>query len=40
MNNNVIVDEKINIIKRYFMAKLTWRFNNNKTKESDYDGWY
>lgn len=40
MNTNVIVDSRISIIKRYFMMKLTWRFNNNKTKEEDYGGWH
>lgn len=39
-STNVIVDSKISIIKRYFMMKLTWRFNNNKTKEDDFDGWH
>lgn len=40
VNNNVIVDQRTNIIRRYFMAKITWRFNNNKTKEDDFDGWH
>jgi hypothetical protein len=40
VNNNVIVDQKTNIIRRYFMAKLTLRFNNFKTTEKDGDGWY
>ncbi|MNU95539.1 hypothetical protein D3C71_855590 [compost metagenome] len=40
VNNNVIVDQRTNIIRRYFMAKLTLRFNNYKTKEDDGNGWY
>ncbi|WP_148235386.1 outer membrane beta-barrel protein [Fluviicola taffensis] len=40
VNNNVIVDQRTNIIRRYFMAKLTYRFNNFKTKEEDGNGWY
>lgn len=40
VNNNVIVDQRINIIRRYFMAKVTLRFNNFKTKEEDGNGWY
>ena len=39
VNNNVIVDQRTNIIRRYFMAKMTLRFNNFKTKENDFDGW-
>lgn len=38
VSNNVIVDQKTNIIRRYFMAKMTLKFNNNKTKEADYEG--
>jgi hypothetical protein len=40
VNNNVIVDQRTNIIRRYFMAKLTYRFNNFKTKEEDFNGWH
>ena len=40
VNNNVIVDQTVNIIRRYFMLKMTLRFNNNHTKEEDNDGWY
>ena len=40
VNNNVIVDQRTNIIRRYFMAKMTLRFNNFKTKEEDGNGWY
>lgn len=40
VDNNVIVDQRTNIIRRYFMAKMTLRFNNFKTKEEDGNGWY
>ena len=40
VNNNVIVDTKTNVIRRYFMAKMTLRFNNNHTKEEDEQGWW
>lgn len=33
INANVVVDNKTKIISRYFLMKLTYRFNNNKTKE-------
>lgn len=39
VNNNVIVDQRTNIIRRYFMAKMTLKFNNNKTKEVE-DDWF
>jgi hypothetical protein len=40
VNNNVIVDQRTNIIRRYFMAKMTLKFNNNKTKEVEDDDWF
>lgn len=40
VNANVIVDQKSNIIKRYFMAKMTLKFNNNHTKEAENEGWF
>lgn len=40
VNNNVIVDQKVTIIRRYFMLKMTLRFNNNHTKEEDFNGWH
>lgn len=40
VNNNVIVDQRVNIIRRYFMLKMTLRFNNNHTKEEDFNGWH
>jgi len=32
---NIITDTKTNIIARYFLVKLTYKFNNNKIKETD-----
>lgn len=40
INNNVIIDQRTNIIRRYFMAKMTLKFNNNKTKEAEDDDWF
>jgi len=40
VTNNVIVDQRSNVIRRYFMAKMTLKFNNNHTKEEDNDGWF
>jgi hypothetical protein len=40
VSNNVIVDQRVNIIRRYFMLKATLRFNNNHTKEEDEQGWW
>lgn len=37
VNINVITDNKTKIISRYFLLKMTMKFNNNKTKESDGD---
>ncbi len=33
--DNRIVDSKNQIIKQYFLIKLTWKFNSNKTKEEE-----
>ena len=35
INNNVITDNQTTIISRYFLARLTYRFNNTKTKVKD-----
>lgn len=35
VRNNVIIDNQSTIISRYWLAKLTWKFNNTKTKEED-----
>ena len=40
VSGNVVVDNRTKIISRYFLLKLTFRFNNNKTKEQDGHGWY
>ena len=39
VSSNVITDNKTKIIARYFLVKLTLKFNNNKTKEEDEEGW-
>jgi hypothetical protein len=35
VQNNLIIDNKTTIISRYFMARLTYKFNNNRTKAQD-----
>lgn len=40
INGNVITDNYTQIISRYFLVKLTYKFNNNKTKEDDFKGWH
>lgn len=40
VNGNIITDFRTQIISRYFLLKLTWRFNNRKTKEDDFSGWH
>jgi hypothetical protein len=40
VNGNVITDNFTRIISRYFLLKLTYKFNNNKTKEDDFKGWH
>lgn len=40
INGNVITDNYTQIISRYFLMKLTYKFNNNKTKEDDFKGWH
>ncbi len=40
VQGNMIVDERVTLIRRYFMARLTYRFNNFKTTENDFEGWY
>ncbi len=34
--DNVITDKKTTIISRYFLVQLSFKFNNNKTKENDF----
>lgn len=33
--NNVIIDNRTQVIARYFMIGATWRFNNKRTKEDE-----
>ncbi len=41
VNQNVVTDNNTKIISRYFLLKLTYRFNNNKTTEEDGKaGWH
>lgn len=39
VQGNIITDYRTTIISRYFLLKVTLRFNNNKTKEEDFNGW-
>ncbi len=40
VNGNIITDYRTTIISRYFLLKVTYRFNNRGTKEEDGKGWY
>jgi len=40
VNGNVITDNFTTIISRYFLMRLTYKFNNNNTKEDDFKGWH
>ncbi|MDX1651867.1 MAG: outer membrane beta-barrel protein [Brumimicrobium sp.] len=40
ISNNVIIDNRNQIIARYFMLGMTLRFNNNKTKVDDGKHWF
>jgi hypothetical protein len=40
VNDNIITDNYTRLITRYFLLKLTYRFNKNKTKEDDFEGWH
>ncbi len=40
VNGNIITDNRTTIISRYFLLKVTYRFNNRKTKEEDFNGWH
>jgi hypothetical protein len=35
VQDNVITDSKVNIISRYFLLRLTYKFNSTKTKDND-----
>lgn len=38
VSGNVVTDNRTTIISRYFLLKVTLRFNNRKTKEDDFQG--
>lgn len=40
INGNIITDNYTNIITRYFLLRVTYKFNNNKTKEDEWKGWH
>ena len=40
VNGNGVTDFRTTIISRYFLLKVTYRFNNRKTKEDDFKGWH
>lgn len=40
VNANTVTDYRTTIISRYFLLKLTYRFNNRGTKEDDFNGWH
>jgi hypothetical protein len=40
INGNIITDNFTNIITRYFLLRVTYKFNNNKTKEDEWKGWH
>ncbi len=40
VTSNVVTDYRTTIISRYFLMKLTYRFNNRGTKEDDFNGWH
>jgi len=40
VNGNRITDNFTTLISRYFLLKVTYKFNNNKTKEDDFQGWH
>lgn len=40
VSGNSITDFRTTIISRYFLLKVTLRFNNRKAKEDDFKGWH
>jgi len=40
INGNIVTDYRTTIISRYFLLKMTLRFNNRKTKEEDFNGMF
>ncbi len=39
IQDNIITDNKTNVISRYFLLKLTYKFNSTKTKDNEEDFW-
>lgn len=39
VQDNVITDSNTNIISRYFLFRVTYKFNSTKTKDTDDEGW-
>lgn len=39
IQDNIITDNKTNIISRYFLLRLTYKFNSTKTKDNEEDYW-
>jgi hypothetical protein len=40
VSSNVITDNYTRIISRYFLVRLTYKFNNNKTREEEFRMWH
>ncbi|MFM8244155.1 MAG: outer membrane beta-barrel protein, partial [Crocinitomicaceae bacterium] len=40
INGNVVTDNYTKIISRYFLLRLTYKFNSNKTREDEWKGWH
>jgi hypothetical protein len=40
VSGNAVTDYRTTIISRYFLLKVTLRFNNRKAKEDDFKGWH
>lgn len=40
IQGNIVTDNLTQIISRYYLLKLTYRFNNRKAKEEDERGWF
>jgi hypothetical protein len=40
VSGNMITDNYTRIITRYFLLRLTYKFNNNKTREEDLRMWH
>jgi hypothetical protein len=40
VSGNAVTDYRTTVISRYFLLKVTLRFNNRKAKEDDFKGWH